>query len=87
MSRIIALFSLFIISCNQEWSSFETEDFFNRCKEYKPLKFKIDSSDYHDFCSCIEKQSQKLSLPYKDFLKQKLSDSDLEKIVNPCIDE
>tara|TARA_Y100001960_G_C14001864_1_gene507150 strand:- start:96 stop:359 length:264 start_codon:yes stop_codon:yes gene_type:complete len=87
MSKISLFALLFIISCNQEWSNFEKENFLNRCMQQKPIDINIDDNLYDNFCTCLYKQSNKFNISYQDFLKEDLSESDLDKILKPCINE
>ena len=87
MSKILFIILLLIISCNQEWTDAESSDFLNRCKQKKPSDLAIDSNFYNSFCLCLEKESQKTNISYQNFLTIDLAQSDLNKIVNSCIDE
>ena len=87
MSKISFLLLVLIVSCDQQWNVSETDNFLNRCKQQRPLNLSIDPTSYDNFCICLESQSQKINASYQDFLKQKLSESDLDKIINSCINE
>ena len=87
MSKISFLILVLIVSCDQKWTVSETDNFLNRCKQQRPLNLSIEPTSYDDFCACLESESQKINASYQDFLKQNLSEDDLDQIINSCINE
>tara|TARA_B100000700_G_C14984952_1_gene828352 strand:+ start:36 stop:299 length:264 start_codon:yes stop_codon:yes gene_type:complete len=87
MNKILFFIFLLIISCEEQWTDSESLDFLNRCKQERPKNIIVDSNSYDDFCLCLSKKSQKLKIPYQDFLNTNLPQSDLDTIVSSCIDE